>query len=243
MEIIAFTRLHYGADYLASVIQSALSFVDKYVILYTAYPTFGRYTDVPNPDNRETLYNIAASVAGDKLDWREGVPVEAETAWQLYPQADIALELDADEVIEPQLFRQAIDMFNRGELTSYCYRLPFLHHWRSFGYVCEDSGWPARLYIPRNQKSDAVHLPNPAGYVHHFGYARANVDMRYKWETSAHIGELRREWWAETWNAFPQRLTDVHPVSVNFWDAKPYNRNLLPSFMHAHPYFDREVIE
>ncbi len=44
--------------------------------------------------------------------------------------------------------------------------------------------------------------------------------------------------------AFPERLEDLHPVSDNhFWDAKPFDKFLLPYYMHTHPYFGLEVIE
>lgn len=241
--IIAVSRVHYGKDYLASVIQSALPYVDKFVVLYTPVPTFGRFTDMPCPDSREALYNIALAVGGKKMDWREGVPTLPDTVWHLYPQANIVLELDADEIIEPQLFEGILTDYEAGKLDQFCYRLPFLHHWRSFNYVCKDAGWPARLYLPKYPRAEAHYYDNPSGYIHHFGYARNRYDTEYKWQTSTHIGELRPEWWTEVWDKFPERLTDIHPVSRDFWNAEPYDKCKLPVFMHNHVYFDREVID
>jgi hypothetical protein len=242
--IIAFTRLHYGKDYLASVIASAMPFVDKFVVLYTPVPTFGRNTDMPCPDSREALYNIAVSVAGNKLDWREGLPISAQVAMDLYPDADIALELDADEVIHPLLFEHILRSYQSGKLAERCYRLPFWHHWRSFKYVCEDSGWPARLYLPKNPKNgEASFYDDAPARVHHFGYARSSADTLYKWLTSAHGNEIRPEWWGEIWEKFPERLTDLHPVSRDYWNAQELAAHCLPDAIKYHNYAGKAVIE
>lgn len=242
--IVAFTRLHYGADYLPYVLRSALPFVDKHLVIYTSVPTFGRYTDLPNPDSRDALLNAAQSVGSDKVLWLEGVPVEVDTALRYFPDADIVLELDADEIIEPALFEDIIARYERGELTDYVYRLPFLHFWRSFDYACDDPGWPMRLYLPKNVPGEATMYPTGnIGRVLHFGYCRTQRDMAYKWETSVHIGELRPEWWRDIWAAFPQRLIDVHPVMRDWWNAEPYDKARLPDFMREHPYFSLEIVE
>lgn len=243
MKIVAFSRVHYGSDYLWYVIQSALPFVDKFVVLYTPVPTFGNSTAMPNTDTRATLRTIAAHDAGDKLDWQEGQPQRPETVWSLYPDVDVILELDADEIIQPTLFEHIINGYQKGLLPHASYRLPFYHHWRTFGYVCEDASWPQRIYLPKHTDGEIVFYDNAPARIHHFGYARTTLNMRYKWELSVHRPELRSEWWAEIWSKFPDRLTDLHPVCINHWDAKPYDRFQLPSVMYDHPYFDKEIIE
>lgn len=241
--VVAVSRVHYGVDYLPWVLRSTLPFVQAHLIIYTPTPTFGRYTDMPNPDSREALLAAARSVASDKVLWVEGVPVEVDTALEYFPNADIVLELDADEVIAPALFADIITRYERGELTARAYRLPFCHHWRSFGYICDDSGWPMRLYLPKNAPGDAAFYPASEHRIHHFGYCRRDADMRYKWETSVHIGELRPEWWTEIWARFPDRLSDVHPVIRDWWAAEPYDRALLPDVLCDHPYFELEKVE
>lgn len=243
-KIYAFSRVHYGIDYLRQVIQSTMPFVREHLILYTPTPTFGRYTSMPNPDSREAVFNAAFSVKGARVRWMEHVPVQVETALNTYPDADLILELDADEIIQPALFEHMIRRYELGELNNFAYRVPFLHHWRSFGYVCEDSGHPIRLYVPKAANRETSYYPSGNGYIHHFGYARRTLDMQYKWETSMHIGELRPEWWGDIWGKFPDRLTDVHPVCRDhFWDARPYDRAKLPEYMREHPYYGLEVIE
>ena len=241
--IVAFTRLHYGQDYLASVIRSALPFVDKYVILYSPSATFGRTPEIPCPDDRERLLEIARETAGHKLDWHDDKTPEAGNAISLYADTTLALELDADEVIHPWLMESIMENYRDGNLTNWNYRLPFWHHWRSFRYVCEDSGWPARLYLPQQPKSDPVFFPDPPARIHHFGYARTTADTRYKWECSMHYPELRPEWWSDIWGKFPERLTDLHPVSRDFWNARELDPTCLPDVLRDHPYSDKEVIE
>lgn len=243
-QIIAVSRVHYGVDYLPYVLRSALPFVDKHLVIYTPVPTFGRYTDLPNPDSRDALLNAAQSVGSDKVLWVEGVPVEVDTALRYFPDADIVLELDADEIIEPALFQDIIARYERGELTHRAYRLPFLHFWRSFNHACDDAGWPVRLYLPKNAHGVPQMYPTgDSGRVLHFGYARRESDMRYKWETSVHVGELRPEWWRDIWARFPERLMDVHPVIRDFWNAESFDKALLPAVLQDHPYFELEVIE
>lgn len=240
--IIAFTRLHYGKDYLGYVIASALPFVDKFIILYTPIPTFGRMPPLACPDSRDELYGIAAAVAGAKLAWREGLAISADVAMRLYPDIELALELDADEVIHPALFEHILHCHQQHELNAYCYRLPFWHHWRSFRYVCEDGSWPARLYSPHLPRADAVYYEGAPARIHHFGYARAEQDMHYKWATSAHADEFRAAWWHDIWCKFPDRLTDLHPVSRDYWYAQPFDVADLPPILHSHPYRERMVI-
>lgn len=246
MKVIAFTRLHYGADYLDAVIRSTEGFAEKHVILYTARPTFGTFTDMSNADSREGLLAIAQNAAWNRVDWVEGVPIQPETVVQRYPDADIVLELDGDEVIHQDLFTDILRRVEMGELTENRYRLPFLHHWRSFKYGCTDGQWPIRLYLPKNPYGTEVYYPRsePQRYVHHFGYARDEASTRYKWEVSMHRSELRPEWWGEIWGGFPNRLNDVHPVCRDgFWNAGEIADGDLPAALINHPYRYLEVIK
>jgi hypothetical protein len=156
----------------------------------------------------------------------------------------MVLELDADEIIEPSLCRDIIERYARGELTAYSYRLPFVHFWRSFNYVCRDGNHPTRLYLPRQRGGqEGIYYPSGAGHVLHFGYARTITDMRYKISLSAHQDEFRARWWDDVFMAFPDRLTDLHPVSVDFWNAEPYDRAGLPDCLRGHAYYGMEKIE
>jgi hypothetical protein len=242
--IYGLTRLHYGADYLGYTIKSLAPFVRRHIILYSPTPTFGNYTELPNPDDRDTLMRVAFDAGGNGIEWIEGRPVEVAAAVRLYPDADMFIELDADEVIQPELARNLLSDYERGDLTARIYRLPFLHFWRSFSYTCDDSAYPMRVYLPKAQGADMDYYPAEKGRIFHFGYARREADMRYKVALSVHRPEWRQEWWSDIWGAFPDRLTDLHPVCVDgFWNAQLYDKWQLPDFMCDHPYFGLDKIE
>lgn len=251
--IIGYSRVHYGKDYLSWAIRSALPYVDKFVVLYTHVPTFGHFTTLPNPDNRDELYEIARQAAGDKLDWREGLPMTGKIIFELYPACTLLLELDADEVIAPEFAAQIVQDHHDGKLTAPLYRLPMLHLWRSFNYGCihvdpqsgqeEPLGWPIRLSTTANPTSAPVPYPDACERLYHFGYCRKQIDMDYKWGTSIHQTEIRKEWWSEIWAKFPERLRDLHPVGVNVWNAEPIDRYSLPAILQDHPYFNMEKVE
>lgn len=246
MKIAAFTRVLYGADYLEYVVRSTQGFADQHIVLYT--PTVSRgfnHTDLPCPDSRQDLYKQAHK-AGPRLMWVEGEAPEVSSVLALRPEVDIVLELDADELIHPSLCEDIRRRFEAGELTAREYRLPFLHYWRSFHYACRDGNWPVRLYLPKNHNDRTDFWPDGDihGAIHHFGYARQLIDMRYKMDVSVHRPEFRPGWWQDIFLKFPERLTDLHPVCTDgFWNAEPIDRAQLPPTLFNHPWLNREVIE
>lgn len=242
---ISFTRLHYGADFLRWVIKSTEGLTDEHVIMYTPTPTFGRGTDLPNPDSRDELYAIAEHAANGRLRWFDGFP-HVQPILEMYPDADAIIELDADEVISEVLRDDIAYQLSTGKLAESRYRMPFVHHWRSFDYVCTDGQWPIRLYRPTQgsmQVDPAWYSGDSGGVYHHFGYARKLEDMRYKLELSVHHDEFRQGWWENTFLAFPQVLTDLHPGNIDFWNAERIERSRLPNVLRDHPYWDLEVIK
>ena len=244
MKVIAFTRLHYGVDYLASVLKSTEGFAQEHIILYTPSSSHGfNGTQAPCPDSRESLQAIARA-AGERVKWVDSAyyDIHIGTVVAMHPDADLVLELDGDEVITPQLFESLIEAIPT--LDRRAYRLQMVHHWRNFGHICRDSGYPVRAYLPKNNGDEAQYFPNDNGLIHHFGYARSIPDTAYKLKLSAHRDEFRANWWNEVFMQFPDRLTDLHPVCVDgFWNAEEFDRHSLPEFMHDHPYFDMEAIE
>lgn len=244
MQIIAYTRLHYGADYLGAVIRATAGFAERHVVMYTPVPTFGRQADIPCPDHRDQLHDIAHAAGNGRTHWIEGLPVNGQTALGLYPDADVLLELDADEVIQPRLLHDILQRLAQGDLANPAYRLPFVHHWRSFDHVCRDSGWPVRLYLPKRPGKEIAYWPGgqEAGVIHHFGYARRERDTLYKIGVSMHKEEFRPGWWERVFLAYPERLTDLHPVSIDFWNAEPFDRADIPAVLRDHPYYGLEKI-
>lgn len=247
-QIIAFTRLHYGADYLGAVLASTAGFAEKHVILYTPTPSEGfTSSGLACPDSRDELYRIALDTLGERFVWMDQVPLNRATIQAAYPDADIILELDADEVPNAELLRNIRARYTAGELTQRHYGLPFIHYWRSFEYACRDIHCIGRLFLPKLDGETMVQYPDGEanGAVHHFGYARKLDDMRYKVATSAHAYEWRPGWWEDIFLKFPERLTDLHPVCLDgFWNAKETRGGVpLPTVLKDHPYRKLKVIE
>ena len=244
MKIVSFTRLLYGSDYLGAVIKSTEDFSEQHIVMYTPVVSAGFHgTNEPCPDTRDDLMRIARSAGGRRLLWTDTTAPGFETALQMRPDADLFLELDADEIITPELADNIKADFEAGLLTAHEYRLPFFHFWRSFRYACDDSSFPIRVYIPRG-KPETVFYPAEKGRVLHFGYARRLVDMQYKLLLSMHKPEFRPGWYEDVFLKFPERLTDLHPVSDNgFWNAFEteiaYN---VPALIN-HPYRHMPKIE
>lgn len=238
MNLVAVTRLHYGADYLDAVIRSVAGVVRRHVILYTPVPTFGHRTDLPCPDSREELLAIASKY--EHVQWFEDLPIDVNSAWRAQPDADLVLELDADEVIHPDLLKDIIKLYMDNTLTEARYSIPFVHHWRSFGKVCRDQHQIVRLYT-RHWDRGQAHITS-AGAMHHFGYARSVADTAYKIGISAHKSEWRPGWWEDIFLA--NRQEDIHPVCLEgFWNTEDFCADDLPPVLNDHPYYYEDIIE
>lgn len=246
MKIAAFTPCHYGVDYLEYVLRSTQGFADQHMVLYTEHISRGyTRTDMHCPDSRHDLYRVAQK-AGRRLMWVDDCQPDINSALALRPDVDILLLLDADEVIHQDLVDDIRRRYANGELTANQYRLPFVHHWRSFRYVCRNPGWPVRLFLPKNMNGQIDYWPegDAQGNIHHFGYARSLTDMRYKMAVSIHHPEFRHDWWNDIFLRFPERLTDLHPVCRDgFWNAESFNLASLPQALGDHPWLNFEVIE
>jgi hypothetical protein len=246
MAILALTRLHYGADYLDAVIRSTEGFAEKHIVVYTETPNFPGSPSMPCPDTRDELLLIAHQAGGKRLQWIEGRIPAVAVAFDEYDDIDLLLELDADEVLHQDLGQHIIESYEHGLLTARRYRLPMIHHWRAFKHACTDGQWPIRLYVPKADRDeiDWYPRPSPNRYIHHFGYVRSDLDSRYKWELSLHKDEMRPEFWSEIWDKFPERLTDLHPVSNNgFWNAEEFPDGDLPAALINHPYRYLEMVK
>lgn len=243
--IHALTRLHYGAPYLDACIRSTEGLAEKHWVVYAERHNFPGNPTIPCPDTRDQLLEIAQRAGGDRLMWIDHPAPGVDVVLRDHPEIDLMIELDSDEIAHQDL---AVDIKRRmesGDLMFQKYRLPFVHHWRSFRYACTDAQWPVRLYLQHAQVAETVFypMPEPARYVHHFGYVLPRVYMDYKWMLSIHRPELRPEWFEEIYARFPERLTDLHPVSHELWNAQPFADGDLPAVLINHPYRYLEMVD
>lgn len=242
-KIVAYTALLYGKCYLGAAIRSVIDHVDEYHVLYSPVGAHGHRTDVPCPDTREELLEIALS-AGSKLRWHEGVwPYEGaqrETILQLAPDADVVLPVDYDEIWQTGLVEEAITAGLSGKARAW--RVPFRHYWRSF-YRCflHDPAYPVRIIAPKVSGGETTLSTDKA--VNHLGYAISVELMRWKWLVHGHKNELRRDcdWFTDVYEA--NRQYDCHPVGMDSWVTETVNPwQYMPEYMQQHPYASFEVI-
>lgn len=194
MNVISYTALHYGRDYLYYAIKSVIDHVDKHYVLYTPIGSHGHRTPIPCPETRDELFAIAQSAAGDKLVWVDGVwPYEGAQREHIHvvaPDADVVLVVDADEVWGEGLADKAIRMGTIQYPTVRIWRSPIIHYWRSF-YRCvlHDPAFPVRMILPKAPVSDEVFYVDKRqdnglkAVINHFGYAQRPEIVEYKQHT------------------------------------------------------------
>lgn len=251
MKVISYTALHYSKDYLGYAIQSVIDAVDEHWILYTPVGSHGSRTDVPCPDTREELYQVAKDAAGSKLRWVESMwPYEGaqrDSIHQYVPDADAILVLDADEIWPEGLAKAALSVNERYYYYPKRMRVGMIHYWRSFyRAVIHDPAFPERIIFPKAKNNDTILFNEPgAKPIQHMGYAQRPETVEYKILTHGHRSEWRHDvdWFKDKFMANAQ--TDCHPVGSEYWNPEtvdPFTLG-LPEFMRNHPYAGMEVIE
>jgi len=244
MKTAAFTALHYGMDYLEYAIRSVAPFVDEWLFAYSPVGSHGYKTSVPCP---ETEAQLKASA----LRGLEGLPYQWWTAdWPhegyqrdsvySHTDADLIIVVDADEVWQTGAVEAAIE--HGEQMTVKHGRVPFVHFWRSFNYICKDGSWPIRLLRPALPVGDYYAGVDP---VLHFGYAQPETIQVYKWFIHGHKGELRLGWHDRKykyWTPQDGPHHDLHPTNTGFWNTESYDRGGLPELMYGHPFYDMEII-
>ena len=251
-KIVAYTALHYGSDYLGYAIRSIINDVSEYVVLYSPVGSHGHQTDMPCPDTRETLYDIAQEAAGDKLRWFDGQwpheGAQRDNIFEIAGDAHAIVVLDADEIWPSGLLLDAV-----GVTSTWAHRnirIPMWHYWRSFkqGFM-HDPAYPVRVIHPHwnNNNGDATFTrrgsdtPMSSRVIHHLGYAQRSEIVKYKLLTHGHRNEIRRDcdWFTDIFMN-PARKTDLHLVGSDQWNVEPIE---TPDFMMDHPYAQLEIIE
>lgn len=257
MKTIAYTALHYGTDYLDAAIRSVIDAVDEYHVLFTPVGSHGHRTDVPSPETREELYEIARQASGNKFHWHENTwdyeGQQRDSIMQYAPDAEVILVLDADEVWSTQLAHHLIaDYESMLRLNGHPWgikrlRIPIIHYWRSF-YRCvlHDPAFPERMIFPKAEGDHVGTASIPRERpIHHFGYAQRPEIVEYKLLTHGHRGEFRRDvnWFHDKFMANAQQ--DCHPVGSTYWNPETVDPFALglPEWMRQHKYAEMSVIE
>ena len=238
MKIAAYCPLHYGKEYLRWSIESIYDFVDKIIILYTGSPSYGHGTRLVCSDSHDELRSICNR---PKIEWHEGCwggeGHHRDSVMRYVGGYDILLPLDADEVWEPSALERCVRSVATSTERSYM-TSGFIHFWRSFSWCCRDVWMPVR----------AINLRSPggtgsvAGMIYHFGYAQNPATIRYKMDIHGHKDEIRPRWFEDIFLGWPERKTDIHPTTLNWWNAEQFDKTTLPQLLKNHPYYGLETI-
>lgn len=244
MRIIAYTALHYGADYLPYAIRAVIDHVQEWHILYSAQGSHGHKTPVTCPESRVQLKQLADDAAGDKLRWVDGAwsheGQQRDSIHGYAPDADMVINVDYDEIWTLDGLQHAIQQAIDGDVREY--RVPMVHFWRSFHRcILHDPAYPVRILMPKRESGSDTLRVRP---VAHMGYAIKPDMMRYKWLIHGHKNEQRTDvnWFDDVY--MTNRQTDCHPVGSDAWNAEiVHPLAYLPDFMIDHPFYDMKVIE
>jgi len=239
---LAYCILHYGKPFFKYAVEAIYPQVDKIVILYTPKPSQGFQTELECPDTRQELYDDIAPFM-DKIEWvdgeweNEGLHTDAIAPFR--EGFNWLIRFDSDEIYPEGSVDNYIKQAEKTPLREF--RIPFLHFWRSFKWVCKDAQWPIRLY--RIGSGEGLGWVKDEPRVFHMSYAQPTKYITYKMEVQAHRLEWRPDWFEKKW--LTNAKEDIHPVSflpTPLWNAEEF-KGELPAVLEKHPYFLKERIE
>lgn len=246
MKVLGFLPIHYGKEYLKECLLSIRDSVDAMVVSYVYNPSHGHNTELICPDNVNEIHSICTEILGSKLIWDEAQNYSAENihrqvAHRYAKGYDLILSIDADEVFEPTEIKQALE---------YAYHHPqryfgikgYINFWRSFNWACYDGFRPIRIENLRNHNS-YQNLECPLT-IYHFSTAQSGAIMRYKYSCFGHANEIKPNYLEEVFFKWTpnNNFGDLHPVSINLWNAVQFDKTKLPEFLKQHPNYNKDLI-
>jgi len=245
-KVLGFLTIHYGVEYLEACLKSVYNHVDKMVVAYTRSPSHGFRTEQICPDTKEQIYKICLDVLGNKLIWDEAdmygyEALHRDVRYKYSGEYDLILTIDADEVYEEKDLPNALEFALKGRERYYGLD-GYINFFRSFSWVCKDGFRPFRI--------ENLHAPNQLQNincplrVYHFSVAQREEIMRYKYKIFGHSSEIKPNWLDEIFYKWSpeNNFGDLHPVSINLWNAVPFDKTTLPDILKQHPNYDKELI-
>jgi hypothetical protein len=246
MKVLGFMPIHYGIEYLKESLLSIRDNVDGMVVSYTHKPSHGFKTILECPDKAEDIRKICEEVLGNKLIWDEaefyGAEFQHRNVAKKYSQGfDLIISIDADEVFEPTEIEIALKYAYTHNERYYGIK-GYLNFWRSFNWICLDGFRPIRIEN-LNKHNSLQNLECPLT-IYHFSTAQKREIMEYKYSCFGHANEIKKDYLENVFYKWTpeNNFADLHPVSINLWNAIKYDKNKLPNFMHSHPNFNKLLI-
>lgn len=246
MKTLGFMTIHYGLEYLKESLTSIKDHVQGMVISYVHKPSHGFKTILDCPDKAEDIRKVCEEVLGNKLIWDEADFYGAEnihrSVAKKYSQGfDLILTIDADEVFEPSEINNALNYAYTHNERYYGIN-GYLNFWRCFDYVCLDGFRPIRIENLNNHNS--LQNLNCPLTIYHFSTAQSRAVMEYKYSCFGHANEIKPDYLEKVFYKWTpeNNFGDLHPVSINLWNAVKFDKNKLPDFLKKHPNFDKTLI-
>ena len=246
MKVLGFMSIHYGLEYLKESLLSIKDHVEGMVISYVHKPSHGFKTILDCPDKAEDIRNVCQEVLGNKLIWDEAEFYGAEnihrSVAKKYSQGfDLILTIDADEIFEPTEINNALNYAYTHSERYYGIN-GYLNFWRSFDYVCLDGFRPIRIENLNNHNS--IQNLNCHLTIYHFSTAQSKAVMEYKYSCFGHANEIKADYLEKVFYKWTpeNNFGDLHPVSINLWNAVQYDKNKMPDFLKKHSNFDKILI-
>lgn len=246
MRTLGFLTIHYGKEYLRESLLSIRDHVEEMLVAYSKYPSHGQRVKQDCPDTEEEIFLICQEVLGEKLIWRrsDSYVNESHHRDMRYKHSsgyDLILTIDADEVFKEADIAGALQYaFNNKE--RYYGIKGYVNFWRSFNFACYDGFRPIRIEN-LHASNQLQNLECPLT-IYHFSTCQSEPVLRYKMKAFGHASEMRRNWFEEKYYAWrpDNQIQDIHPVSLNLWNAVPFDRFLLPKYLQKHVNFTKELI-
>lgn len=246
MKVLGFMTIHYGLEYLKESLLSIRDHVEGMVVSYVHKPSHGFKTILDCPDKAEDIRNVCQEVLGNKLIWDEADFYGAEnihrSVAKKYSQGfDLILTIDADEVFEPTEINNALN-YAYTHSERYFGINGYLNFWRCFDYVCLDGFRPIRIENLNNHNS--LQNLNCPLTIYHFSTAQSRAVMEYKYSCFGHANEIKPDYLEKVFYKWTpeNNFGDLHPVSINLWNAIKFDKNKLPDFLKKHPNFEKTLI-
>lgn len=242
IRVCGYMCLNYGKEFLKESLMSIVDYVDVFYIMYSPVGSYGHHANIPCPDTREELYEIAESVLGDKMVWHERTyHNEGEHRNEIYKFSDgydLVVTIDSDEIFSDEIGNALIMAYKSKDrfhgLGGY------LNFFRSFQYVCHDGFTPIRITNLHNESGQGV-VPCT---VYHFSCCQSEEIMRYKLLIHGHKDEIRPNWLEDIYlkwtpeNNFP----DLHVVAYSIWNATFFDKSTLPECLKNHKYYNLHIV-
>jgi hypothetical protein len=243
MKISAYYPAHYGKEYLEASLKSVVPHVDEVLILYTDNPSYGKFTNLKNPDSRDELMAIVEKEC-NSFKWVDIPATHQENQHRnmksIYlHDSDIIVAVDADEIWDD------LDLAIKAAWDSNYENInvsgsQWYHFWRSFNECHRDGFAPTRFHCKKGKQGTGL---IDKGTVYHMGYAQSEAITEYKISCHGHKS-ISGSWYSEKWLNYKRgETTHLHPDSQTVWiETQNFDKTTMPSYLKDHPYYGLDKI-